>query len=286
MKKLLKIIFITILLPSISHSAFEDVESSPRAEGMAEAVTACPRDPSEAIYNPAGIAFLKGMRVNAFYKKPFGFVNSAGASISFENTLGSTAINARWLSVKGDYRSSDSSLISQDAELHREMFFSVTHAIKLNEFFYSGLSVSAYSLKQERFGSAYALGLDFGVLGSLYRVWKIGVSMRNINSPSVGRESPEYLPRVIRAGLSFSPSDKISTSVDFRQEIGYPLRISFGQEYGVSDYLFVRAGVQTEPVRFSAGFSLYYSQFGFDYSVIQHSVLPLTHVLSMGYTLL
>lgn len=285
MKKFTCLLLFAIFLPSLLMPVFEEVETSPRAEGMAEAVTSCPRDPLEAVYNPAGIAFLNGVQLKAFYKKPFGLINSAGASISFQNTLGTTALNARWLSVKGDYRSSDSSLISSDAELHRELYVSFTHAVIMNRFFSSGVSVNTYSLKQERFGTAYAIGLDAGVLGTLYGVWKIGFSMKNINSPSVGKEYPEYLPRVIRAGVSFQPADNINTSLDFRQEIGFPLRIAFGQEYGISEYLTLRAGIQTEPVRFSAGFSLNYTGFALDYAVIQHSVLPITHVLSVGYSL-
>ncbi|MBN1150497.1 hypothetical protein JXA84_04665 [candidate division WOR-3 bacterium] len=285
MKKCFYSILFGLFIPSLILPVFEDVETSPRAEGMAEAVTACPADPLEAVYNPAGIAFFRATQMKVFYKKPFGLINSAGASIVFENPLGATALNARWLSLKGEFRNADSFLVSSDAQLHRELYLSLTHAVIMNEYLYAGASVNAYSLKQERFGSAYALGLDAGLIGTLYGIWNIGFSVRNLNSPTLGKESLEYLPRVVRAGVAFHPAENINTTLDFRQEMGYPLRVSFGQEYGVSEYLLLRAGIQTEPVRFSAGLTVKYAHFEVDYSIVQHSILPFTHIMSMGYTL-
>lgn len=274
------LIFITFIQ---LYAAFEETESSTRAEGMAEAVTAVCIDPLDAIYNPAGLVNLNSIKIISYFRKPFGLFQSAGAGFAVPTKIGVSAISLRWFSVKGEYRGSDSTLIDDNSTLHSESTISFSHALNLQKNFAAGFSLNIYNLKQARFGSTFAWGLDLGFSGNLYRKWKMGISVHNLNSPEVGKEHPEDLPRVVRAGVAFSPVENISSSFDFRHEVGYPVRIAFGQEFTLSEYLMLRAGIQTEPVRFSGGITISYSGFNIDYAIIQHSELPFTHQIALGY---
>ncbi|KQC13247.1 MAG: hypothetical protein APR63_09085 [Desulfuromonas sp. SDB] len=274
-----------ILFGQIGYAAFEETESSPRAEGMSESVTAIVSNPLEAIYNPGGLTNIDNIEVVSYYRKPYGLFQSAGAGFAIPSKIGVSALNLRWFSVQGDYRNGDSILIEADAELHREATVSLSHGVALQDNFSIGSTVHVYNLKQARFGSTYALGFDLGVAGTLYDYWKVGISLHNINSPSLGKENPEELPRVLRAGFAFSPTSSINSSFEIRHEVGFPLRFSTGHEFTVSRYLTFRTGVQTEPVRFSAGLSINFNPFILNYAVVQHAVLPWTHQISVGYIL-
>jgi len=282
--KCLYIIFIFLLSATQLFAVFEEIETSPRAEGMAEASVAYTTDVLGFIYNPANIVYIKNFQAISYYKKPFGLFQSFGAGALIPTSFGPFAFSIKYFGVKGEYRSNDSTLIEDNSELHREVAFSLTHAHSFSENFSAGASVNLYNLKQARFGQTYSLGINFGCVGKLYDRWYIGISGFNINSPKIGVETLEYLPRIIRAGLTFIPNNAMKSSFEFRHELGYPIRIAYGQEFSISEYLILRAGVQTEPVRFSGGITISFNGPSLDYSVIQHSSLPLTHIIAVGYS--
>ena len=59
--------------------------------------------------------------------------------------------------------------------------------------------------------------------------------------------------------------------------------LRFGIEYILLDSFLLRAGIQSNPNRFSAGFV--YTIFNFDiaYSFITHHIMPTTHQISIGF---
>jgi len=54
-------------------------------------------------------------------------------------------------------------------------------------------------------------------------------------------------------------------------------------EYMIMDNLILRTGIQTNPNRFSAGFSYNVFKTDIAYSFITHHIMPTTHQLSIGF---
>ena len=64
-----------------------------------------------------------------------------------------------------------------------------------------------------------------------------------------------------------------------------PTRVSVGQEFRIiDDYLTLRAGVQTEPVRLAFGLATGHGPLQFDYALKTHPSLPLSHDIGLRVT--
>jgi hypothetical protein len=83
---------------------------------------------------------------------------------------------------------------------------------------------------------------------------------------------------MINFGVAYRPTSGITSALDISKEVGKPTRILIGQEFQIiEDYLTVRAGVQTEPIRFAFGIRSGMKNIFIDYAVTTHPDLPLTH---------
>jgi hypothetical protein len=107
----------------------------------------------------------------------------------------------------------------------------------------------------------------------------VGFYAHNLNMPRMGSSD---LPRLLVFGLGFEPMTGVVSALDVSKEPGKPTRVSVGQEFEiVGDYLVLRAGVQTEPVRLGFGLRTGLSRIHVDYALQTHPVLPLTHDIGL-----
>ena len=92
------------------------------------------------------------------------------------------------------------------------------------------------------------------------------------------------MPKSISIGLSYRPYEDLITSLDFNQLSGHTdSEFRFGIEYTIIENLILRAGTQTNPNRFSAGFLYNFLCADIAYSFITHHIMPTTHQLSVGF---
>lgn len=263
-----RIIILLVLILSYSLAIYEDLESSARAEGMGNAFTAISDDPSAMQFNPAGLAQINNISLMGFYKLLYG-----GVGVNLHNFCVNLAypINEK-AGVVGI------SLQEMGMSLHSEKAFTLSHSVYLIKDIALGYNVRTYQLSQSDFGSTFTVGIDFGLLTRIYRRWQYGFFVRNINSPQMGRDVKYNLPRLISVGVAYRPTYGINSSLDISKEVGKPTRIAVGQEFQIiEDYLTVRAGLQTEPIRFAFGLRSGYKNIFVDYALTTHSELPLTH---------
>jgi hypothetical protein len=98
----------------------------------------------------------------------------------------------------------------------------------------------------------------------------------------MGAGEQGMMPWMLAFGLAFEPSPGIRSAVDVKKEPGQATRVCFGQELRiVRDFLTLRAGLQTEPIRFGAGFRTGYQNVQVDYALRTHAELPLEHSLGV-----
>jgi hypothetical protein len=250
---------------------FEENESGVRPEGMGGAFTAVADDASAVDWNPAGLFQLERVQGQAFAKLLYGGVGAGlhtaqvGAAVPF-GRLGAFGLR---LQETGTALSSERSL-------------KLAHGIQLADGLAFGWGLSGYNLAQQDFGQGFAVGLDVGAFGRIYRRWTAGFYAHNLNAPKLGGAD---LPRLLVFGLGFSPAPGIQSAVDVSKEPGMPTRVSIGQEFRiVEDYLTLRAGVQTEPVRLAFGLSTGYGPVQVDYALRTHPNLPLSHTAGLRLT--
>lgn len=263
-----KIIVLTIVCISFCFAIFEDLESGARAEGMANAFTAISDDPSAIQYNPAGLVYVNNISAMAFYKLLF-----SGVGVNLHNICLNVAypINDR-AGVVGI------GLQEIGIALNSEKVLTISHSVNLIKDISFGYNIRTYQLSQTDYGSGLTFGLDLGLLSRIYKRWQYGFFIRNINSPKMGDVVKYNLPRIINVGIAYRPTLGINSTLDISKEVGKPTRIAVGQEFQIiEDYLTIRAGIQTEPIRFGFGLRSGMKNIYIDYALTTHSKLPLTH---------
>lgn len=268
------ICFLLLMFVSSSEAVFEDMEVGVRPQGMGGAFTAVADEATAIHWNPAGLAQLKQRHANTFYKQLFG--NSGIHNV----TLDVSIPYKKWGTFGLSYQQIGS-------EWQKERAITLSHGINLTKELAFGYNIIGYHLDVERFGSQMTYGVDLGFLATVYRRWRLGAFMHNINKPEFeGETNAKYdLPRLMSVGISYTPLSGIITSVDILKEIGEDTRFAFGQEFQILDpYLTVRAGVQTAPVRYSGGFTVSIVKgLHLDYAITNHEKLPMTHQFGIGY---
>ncbi|HMT12590.1 MAG TPA: hypothetical protein PKA39_13315, partial [Ignavibacteria bacterium] len=98
----------------------------------------------------------------------------------------------------------------------------------------------------------------------------------NLNRPSIGTQK-DKLPQVYRTGLSIQPRTDLNFVLDVEKDTRYTASVKAGIEYTLYDMINLRAGIGTEPTKFSGGVGFCNSLFEVDYGFYNHQDLGLTH---------
>ncbi len=282
-----KFIFILIGLYSLAQAgAFDDRYPSARASGMSNAFVAVANDAWASYYNPAGLAQISERQLGLAYQRPFGY--------SFFNAVFGSVV----LPLSARYGSAgimvDNFGVNYEGEsLSQETTVGFSHGFYLLNDIHTSLSVG-YNLKYyywrlgesvdgRNLGSAGALGMDIGLMASIYKRTFLGVYLYNFNSPTIGRGSNNELQRRIVVGAAYRPYSALTTSISVNKTIGLEPQVEAGFEFNLYEVLDLRLGASTQPNRFSAGLGIKYAGFRLDYSFRNHPTLAETHSFSMMY---
>ena len=134
--------------------------------------------------------------------------------------------------------------------------------------FHVGLSATYQMVSIERYGSGGALGLTVGTLVGLSPSLDLGFQATNINRPQLaGREE---FPRTIALGLGYRPAEAMTIVVDANKDIRFPLSLRAGFEFLPIPTIAIRAGITTEPNRFTSGIGLRLSRVITDIAAERH----------------
>ena len=137
----------------------------------------------------------------------------------------------------------------------------------------------------EGFGSGNSLLLSLGGVAQLGPNFFFGANFYNLTQSKTSKYSAEALPTFVQLGLSYSSSPSLSIFSELEKEVDSSPIFKIGIDYSLSNKLFLRTGVSTNPIRLSFGLGLRHNQFIFDYGYGQNTSLGRTHHISMGFKL-
>ena len=278
-------LFILLSTGGPAGAIFDDYDPSPRSRAMGGGWSAVADDGCALFYNPAGLGQLSDYQLFTSYYRPYG--------LDFlEYNAGSATIPLPRFGVLGvGFQKFGVTYEGQD--LQSEKTFSLSHGITVMEDVHSSLSLGytfhmysldlGTSLDEQSLGSDQTLGVDAGILAVLRNRTRMGAVMRNFNRPRMGTGYREDLPRYMTFGIAYQPYPGVITALDMDKKFGEETRLKGGMEAQIVPLVALRFGVQTKPDRLMGGLGLSYRGVQFDYALINHSVLPLTHQLSISY---
>lgn len=278
---------VLLLLPCAAGAAgvFDNLILSPRARAMGGAFVALSDDETAIFTNPAGLAEQEKTGVYASYVDLYGydFLNLGSVGVVVPTGAGTFGFGGRLLSAEHlgvDLESEYTFSVGQGITLMKDIHSSLSVGYTANLY---GLSFEAPTVGGEDLGSANTFGIDLGVIGTMRGRTKFGLFAKNINNPKIGDPDAEDLPQWFAAGVAYSPYGGVETVLELQKQDAEDLRACFGVEFGVADYLTLRAGMQNQPNRLSAGFGTHWNRIRIDYSYTSHATLPGTHHFGAGF---
>ncbi len=270
-----------------ARAAFEDVEVSPRTRAMGGAAVAMAPDAYSVYHNAAALSWITDSQVAGSYVRPFGYDYSSQSVISGAASIGRWGgVGVAWRRFGVDYKGED---------LTTENTVSLAHGFRLLKDLQSevsvGWGVNFYSLSYGAAetidpGSANTVGVDVSAQAVVHERTRVGFYALNINNPSIGDVDHEDLIRRVGAGVSYAPYTGVTTLLDISNELGEAVQFRGGTEFQVADFLWLRAGLRTEPNIFTAGVGISRYGLSVDYGFSTGGgTLDPTHQFGVSYIL-
>lgn len=276
-----KIIIAIMLVANITLllAVFNDYQPSARARAMSNAYVAISDDANGVFYNPAGISFAPmsaSVGMAQLFGQDFTEIRTGSIVYPLPKKLGTIGIGLKMFDV--DF---------EDEALMSESHIVLAHGFNLMADIHSsvrvGWSANLYNLSMSGYGKDDAFGVNLGALATLHQRTKFGFAVSNLNQPKIGAGNEHNLPRKLSMGISYTPYDQVTTSVEMKKDFAEDTEFMGGVEFKLFEPLYIRAGVHQNPATWSTGASFRMVGVILDYSYTQHTVLAPTHYLNIGY---
>ena len=130
--------------------------------------------------------------------------------------------------------------------------------------------------------------LELGMIYELLPGLNVGAHIFNPSREkfaSVDNLYDEYIPTIIRFGMSFHFSDRVMVALESENDINRKPVFKVGVEYQLADQFFVRGGIGTNPTQNAFGFGFHTGSFFIDLSSSFHYVLGYSPQASIIYEL-
>jgi tetratricopeptide (TPR) repeat protein len=262
-----------------------DIDMGARAAGMAGAFTAISDDASAIFYNPAGLARIKTIELNAAYDK--WLLDSAFQYGNVALPVGFGAIGGMFTYT--DYgtfkaRGDDGNLIDQDIKPYN-LSGALGYGLPLGDIFsfgatfrYSGITIDTYS--------ASLFTFDAGLMANIADIVSIGAALQNMDT----NFSPGYN---IRGGIgvtAFNIQDNyLKFALDAKYSGVYGMSYAAGMEISLFKSLAIRAGYNfsgsnsvlggISGLCLGAGVTI--DKLSFDYAFTSRGDLGMTHLVGI-----
>ena len=120
------------------------------------------------------------------------------------------------------------------------------------------------------------VAIEFGGIVDLLPQLTLGAHIFNLRENII-------VPTVMKAGLSYRPSDELMINVETEKSLNFKESFKFGLQYQVIKSLCLRTGLATAPFSGAFGFGLLLSQFDFDYAYTTNPNLGAIHDVSLTF---
>ena len=146
-----------------------------------------------------------------------------------------------------------------------------------------GIGVDYLQYNIATVGTRGVMVIEFGGVAELTDKISFGAHIFNVNQANLVKETYEKIPTVMKAGVSFRPSDDLMFNVETEKDLDFDEVFKAGMEYRIIEKVLVRTGFRTAPFQGSFGIGFQPKKFQFDYAFSNDTNLGVTHELSVCY---
>jgi len=266
-------IFFALMLlccPAAAQGAFDNLGSSARSLGLANACVALTDEPSALSVNPGSLGFLPGKGFQASLCRLYELNELS------EGELYLTAPFRRFALGVGLHSFGES-------DYYQESVLSLAFAYRIRERFSVGATLKYMRVGfSDEYDALSAFSMDVGSVFKVNPKIQLALAARNVNQPELVKNSDD-IPTNVSFGLAVFPFEEVTLLFGLSYEERYRERLHFGQEIKLLENLPLRFGIQTSPASYAFGTGLDFDKLLLDYAYSNHSVLGDTHKISFSY---
>lgn len=226
--------------------------------------------------NPAGLAGLDKPVAGIFYQRHY-----LSEDLSHQGLAVALPVGKGTFGLAGD---------RFGYELYNETRASLAYAMRFSDGLRAAVQLDYLGVQLGgNYGSTSAFTAELGVQAKLTDELWLGAHLYNPNRAKLDATTEsnitldERVPTLLRAGLGWIVSTKLTLTGEVEKDIDRDERFRFGVEYNPNKVLYLRTGVSTASVQghFGVGFKL--KQLDIDLAVAVRSQLGATPMLNLNY---
>lgn len=165
---------------------------------------------------------------------------------------------------------------------YQESYYGLQHGFSIGSRVWLGYRMREMFLEISEYGKDSITSVDCGLDVRITPRTHIGVLAFNVNSPVTGRVRQD-IPGGLVTMFSGTIFHSLSLNIEAEKTMRRPFSFRSGLEYSVARYFFLRAGVQSYPLRLGAGLGFDFKKILVDYGYFSHAELPGQHYVTFKY---
>jgi opacity protein-like surface antigen len=153
------------------------------------------------------------------------------------------------------------------------------YSMKLSDNIAAGVQLNYLSARLDpAYGVRHTLSGEFGLLGKISDDLSIGFSVMNIGRAKLSDFQDDRFSTLIRLGASYQIVDDLLITAEITQEVAFQARLRAGFEYNPEavSMLFIRCGVQSNPMELAFGFGVDFESVKLDLATQYNQLLGWT----------
>jgi hypothetical protein len=147
-----------------------------------------------------------------------------------------------------------------------------------------GARVDMLQLSIEGLGSRQAVAVSLGGQAELVpKRLVFGAYLYNLNQAKLADYQDERVPTVLKAGLSYRPTTKVSLNIETEKDVEQEADFKAGLEYRMIEKLALRAGFRTLTEETTGGLGFQAGALQIDYAAAWHAALGLSQHVGISF---
>ena len=221
--------------------------------------------------NQAGLGFMKDLSGGIYYENRFLLKETSYKAGAFVIPLKTAAFGI--------------SVTSFGFELYNETKAGLSYGKRFGDKFSMGVQINYLNTKlTQEYGSKTALTGAVGLIAKLSDELSLGVHVYNPTRTKLATYDNERVPTIMKLGLDYRFSEKVMLAVSTQKDVDFDAVVNAGLEYHITQILYLRGGISTNPTQYAFGFGMQLKDFKVDISSSFHQTLGITPGISIIYS--
>lgn len=221
--------------------------------------------------NQAGLGFMEDLSGGIYYENRFLLKETSYKAGAFVLPVKTGALGL--------------SVTSFGFSLYNETKAGLSYGQRFGDKFSMGVQLNYLNTKlTQEYGSKASFTGAVGLIARLSKALSLGVHVYNPTRTKLADDDNERVPTIMKLGLDYRFSDKVMLAVSTEKDVNFDAVVNAGIEYHITEILYLRGGISTNPTQYAFGFGMQLTHFKIDLSSSFHQTLGITPGISIIYT--